>query len=93
MEYVVNGNKIVVADGSIVDFSNPKSIIINSTDTSISDKPVKPAFIHNIIKPDIKYGTVRLQCSNAFTDINQTAIIIHDKKDTINKPKYSEITK
>lgn len=88
MEYVVNGNKIVVADGSIVDFSNPKSIIINSTDTSINVGLIKPAFIHNIIKPDIEYGTIASQCRASFTGINQTAIIISEKRDTISKCLY-----
>ena len=75
-----------------VDFSNPSVLIVNTgVGSSIGFKPniknalndVVPAFIHNVITPDIAHGTCANQCRVKLTDINQTAIIIHPNPDTI----------
>ena len=89
--FVINGVKIILSTGSEIDLSDPNLPIINSAiESSIKNglTNIVPAFIHSVIKPDTVYGTVAQQCRMQFTGINQTAIIIHDRKDTIAKALY-----
>jgi len=90
-KFVINGVKITLSTGSEIDLSDPNLPVINSAiETSIKNglTNIVPAFIHNIIKPDIVHGSVAKQCRMQFTGINQTAIIVHDRKDTIAKALY-----
>ena len=94
MEYVVNGNKIVVADGSSVDFSNPKSIIINDKGICIENKTnledVDGQFLHTEIE-DLEYGNVAENCRIAFKHsvINQKAIIKSNSVNAIRSALYT----
>ena len=93
MNIEVNGNKIMVSAGLEVFFMEAlmKSIIINSTDTPISDisvkikpepktkvKDVGGDYIHNKIMPPIISGSVNKRVKLAFNPniIGQQAIIL-----------------